>query len=171
MLADVFNVICEDLGACFFGSGGRSFTVFGRQSVGVIRLVCLAASRDSLAAWRGFGRCDGGLRAGGGFLAERSWARESKGGSFECSVCGIREKKVLGMLWCANMVPTEIWELKRRRDKYGGEPAVVRRLARWAGVEEVAIDVRDGAGVKWAVREGFLEGSRHGRSSVRAESA
>jgi hypothetical protein len=52
------------------------------------------------------------------------------------------------MLWCANMVPTEIWKLERGKNEDSGAPAVVRGLARWAGVEEVAIDIRDGAGVK-----------------------
>jgi hypothetical protein len=39
VLADVFNFVCEEQGVDDFGSGGRSITVFGGQSVGNIGLV------------------------------------------------------------------------------------------------------------------------------------
>jgi hypothetical protein len=52
------------------------------------------------------------------------------------------------MLWCWSIMPTKVGGVKRRWDEHGGAPAVVRRLARWACVEEVAIDIRDSARLK-----------------------
>jgi hypothetical protein len=63
---------------------------------------------DSLAAQRGFGRCDGGFRADDGFLPDGSRARKGKSGSVECVLRGVGEQKVLGMLWGTNVVPAEV---------------------------------------------------------------
>jgi hypothetical protein len=53
VLTDVFNLIGEELGGQDFRSGGRSVTVFGKQSVGMIGLVWWEDGRESLAAGRG----------------------------------------------------------------------------------------------------------------------
>jgi hypothetical protein len=50
MLADVFYLIGEELGSQDFRGGGRSVTVFGEQSVGMIGLVWWEDGRESLEA-------------------------------------------------------------------------------------------------------------------------